>query len=145
MIGHGLASDKLYCLRQEKPRRKPTKAPVGQPITQEQMLLEAAFTEIHNTRSLAQLLAREEAVKARTAEKAGPYTGPVIRFRSRRKDDVEQVSCWPDTIAPAEFEAGHQLLELPVPSVIPRHVSYPPQRALNDIKRNAHVWVRSDA
>lgn len=62
-----------------------------QPLTQEQMLLEAAFTEIHNERSLAVLLAREEAAKARSSLKAEPYTGPILRFRSRRKEGEEEV------------------------------------------------------
>lgn len=75
-----------------KPKRRVSKAVVDAPLTQEQMLLEAAFTEIHNERSLAVLLAREEAAKARSSLKAEPYTGPILRFRSRRKEDAEEVT-----------------------------------------------------
>ena len=60
-------------------------------LTQELMLAEAAMTELYNARSLALLLAREEAAKARTTVKSGPYTGPTVRYISRRKDDAEEV------------------------------------------------------
>ena len=42
-------------------------------------------------RSLAKLLAREEAAKARTAQKEGPYDGPAIRWRSKRSGEFAQV------------------------------------------------------
>jgi hypothetical protein len=70
-----VTSVELCGQRQEKPRRKPAKAPSDKPITHDAMLLEAAFTEIHNSRSLAQLLAREEAVMACTPEKAWALHG----------------------------------------------------------------------
>ena len=77
---------------QVKPkRRKPSKVTEEPQLTQELMLAEAAMTELYNARSLALLLAREEAAKARTTVKLGPYTGPTVRYISRRKDDAEEV------------------------------------------------------
>ena len=92
-LTHGLT-------RQVKPKRRVSKAAADQPVTQEQMLLEAAFTEIHNERSLAVLLAREEAAKARSSLKAEPYSGPLIRYRSRCKEGAEEVraGCEPTRI-----------------------------------------------
>lgn len=72
-------------------RRKPSKVTEEPQLTQELMLAEAAMTELYNARSLALLLAREEAAKARTTVKSGPYTGPTVRYISRRKDDAEEV------------------------------------------------------
>lgn len=72
-------------------RRKPAKVTEEPQLTQELMLAEAAMTELYNARSLALLLAREEAAKARTTVKLGPYTGPTVRYISRRKDDSEEV------------------------------------------------------
>ncbi|XP_042051889.1 SWR1 complex subunit 2 isoform X1 [Salvia splendens] len=52
-------------------------------ITQEEMLLEAAQTEIMNVRNLEKVLAREEEVKKRAIVHKAVYSGPQIRFLSK--------------------------------------------------------------
>ncbi|GAB2272794.1 Swr1 complex complex subunit Swc2 [Dionaea muscipula] len=52
-------------------------------MTQEEMLLEAAQTEIMNLRNLERVLAREEEVKKRAVVHKAVYTGPLIRYCSR--------------------------------------------------------------
>lgn len=52
-------------------------------MTQEEMLLEAAQTEIMNLRNLERVLAREEEVKKRAVVHKAVYAGPQIRFLSR--------------------------------------------------------------
>lgn len=51
-------------------------------MTQEEMLLEAAQTEIMNLRNLERVLAREEEVKKRAVVHKAVYNGPQIRFSS---------------------------------------------------------------
>ncbi|CAN0898065.1 SWR1 complex subunit 2 [Linum grandiflorum] len=52
-------------------------------MSQEEMLLEAAQTEIMNLRNLERVLAREEEVKKRAAVNKAVYSGPQIRFSSK--------------------------------------------------------------
>ncbi|XP_043711256.1 SWR1 complex subunit 2 isoform X2 [Telopea speciosissima] len=52
-------------------------------MTQEEMLLEAAQTEIMNLRNLERVLAREEEVKKRAVVHKTFYSGPQIRYSSR--------------------------------------------------------------
>ncbi|CAN1767932.1 SWR1 complex subunit 2 [Linum perenne] len=52
-------------------------------MSQEEMLLEAAQTEIMNLRNLERVLAREEEVKKRAAVSKAVYSGPQIRFSSK--------------------------------------------------------------
>jgi len=52
-------------------------------MTQEEMLLEAAETEIMNLRNLERVLAREEEVKKKAVVHKDTYEGPTIRFFSR--------------------------------------------------------------
>ncbi|KAG0495361.1 hypothetical protein HPP92_000051 [Vanilla planifolia] len=52
-------------------------------MTQEEMLLEAAQTEIMNLRNLERVLAREEEVKKKAVVHKAAYDGPKIRFTSR--------------------------------------------------------------
>lgn len=52
-------------------------------MTQEEMLLEAAQTEIMNLRNLERVLAREEEVKKRAIVHKAVYSGPQIRFFSK--------------------------------------------------------------
>ena len=51
-------------------------------LTQEELLRQAAHTEIVNRRSLELMLRMEDDKKTLTGPKA-PYVGPLIRFRSR--------------------------------------------------------------
>ncbi|KAL4183001.1 hypothetical protein AMTRI_Chr11g153030 [Amborella trichopoda] len=60
-------------------------------MTQEEMLLEAAQTEIVNLRNLERVLAREEEVKKRAVVHKAVYNGPQIRFLSR--NDAEPAVC----------------------------------------------------
>ncbi|KAJ6928301.1 hypothetical protein NC652_012400 [Populus alba x Populus x berolinensis] len=52
-------------------------------MTQEEMLLEAAQTEIVNLRNLERVLAREEEVKKRAIVHKAVYSGPQIRYFSK--------------------------------------------------------------
>ncbi|XP_010528341.1 PREDICTED: SWR1 complex subunit 2 isoform X2 [Tarenaya hassleriana] len=52
-------------------------------MTQEEMLLEAAQTEIMNLRNLERVLAREEEVKKKAIVHKAVYKGPQIRYLSR--------------------------------------------------------------
>ncbi|KAK7319198.1 hypothetical protein RJT34_03916 [Clitoria ternatea] len=52
-------------------------------MTQEEMLLEAAQTEIMNLRNLERVLAREEEVKRRAIVHKNVYNGPQIRYISK--------------------------------------------------------------
>ncbi|CAL1361754.1 unnamed protein product [Linum trigynum] len=52
-------------------------------MSQEEMLLEAAQTEIMNLRNLERVLAREEEVKKRAVVHKAVYSGPQIRFSSK--------------------------------------------------------------
>ncbi|ONK71314.1 uncharacterized protein A4U43_C04F7190 [Asparagus officinalis] len=52
-------------------------------MTQEEMLLEAAQTEIMNLRNLERMLAKEEEVKKRAIVHKAVYNGPQIHFSSR--------------------------------------------------------------
>ncbi|KAM3211671.1 hypothetical protein ACQJBY_065042 [Aegilops geniculata] len=52
-------------------------------MTQEEMLLEAAETEIMNMRNLERVLAREEEVKKKAVVQKAVYEGPTLRFHSR--------------------------------------------------------------
>ncbi|KAL5767394.1 hypothetical protein ACOSQ2_014177 [Xanthoceras sorbifolium] len=52
-------------------------------MTQEEMLLEAAQTEIINLRNLERVLAREEEVKKRAIVHKAVYSGPQIRYLSK--------------------------------------------------------------
>ncbi|KAI3458719.1 hypothetical protein Pfo_015382 [Paulownia fortunei] len=52
-------------------------------MTQEEMLLEAAQTEIMNLRNLERVLAREEEVKKRAIVHKAIYSGPQIRYLSK--------------------------------------------------------------
>ncbi|XP_028800429.1 SWR1 complex subunit 2 isoform X2 [Neltuma alba] len=60
-------------------------------MTQEEMLLEAAQTEIMNLRNLERVLAREEEVKRRAIVHKAVYNGPQCRYIS--KDDPEKSVC----------------------------------------------------
>ncbi|XP_060184625.1 SWR1 complex subunit 2 isoform X1 [Lycium barbarum] len=51
-------------------------------MTQEEMLLEAAQTEVMNLRNLERVLAREEEVKKKAIVHKAVYTGPQIRYIS---------------------------------------------------------------
>jgi vacuolar protein sorting-associated protein 72 len=52
-------------------------------MTQEEMLLEAAQTEIMNLRNLERVLAREEEVKKKAIVHKAVYKGPQIRYHSK--------------------------------------------------------------
>nr|CAD1838638.1 unnamed protein product [Ananas comosus var. bracteatus] len=66
-------------------------------MTQEEMLLEAAETEIMNLRNLERVLAREEEVKKKAIIHKEVYNGPQIRFTSK------------NGISLLEFNKGHHL------------------------------------
>lgn len=79
-------------MQQLRNKRKKTE-PVHKykPLTQAEMLKEAAQTEIKNTESLQQLVAMEEETKMKALEKRAKYMGPLIRITSKKVDGAEQV------------------------------------------------------
>lgn len=73
-----------------KPRRV-SRPVVHRQLTQEELLAEAANTEIENFKSLELLEAREEATKKKANVKKGRYAGPMLRiFSSQDKDSKEE-------------------------------------------------------
>ncbi|GBG63650.1 hypothetical protein CBR_g38961 [Chara braunii] len=64
-------------------RKRKEAATDDRKLTQEEMLHEAAQTEIMNLQSLEIMLAREEEVKKKAIIQKETYTGPLIRFYSR--------------------------------------------------------------
>ena len=70
---------------QVKPKKKkPTKVVVEKPITQDEMLLEAAFTEIHNTRFI-------------------PSLKPALAIEMPCQQRLQHPSVWPGVI-PAQLQ-----------------------------------------
>jgi vacuolar protein sorting-associated protein 72 len=70
-------------------------------MSQEEMLLEAAQTEIQNRQSLEIMLAREEEVKRRAIIHKEIYNGPQIRYISRNGTNIMEftkVLAVPETI-----------------------------------------------
>jgi vacuolar protein sorting-associated protein 72 len=59
------------------------------PPTQEEMLAEAAQTELLNTADLQRILAMEEETKRRAVVVKQPYEGPLVRFRSSKQHGDE--------------------------------------------------------
>ncbi|KAL2653335.1 hypothetical protein R1flu_021463 [Riccia fluitans] len=71
-------------------------------LTQEDMLLEAAQTEIQNLQTLQIMLAREEEVKRRAVVHKETYDGPLIRFHSKEGVNTlvfTQVEEFPDILS----------------------------------------------
>jgi vacuolar protein sorting-associated protein 72 len=66
----------------QKNRRKPQQKAEYRPLTQEELLAEAAQTELENTASVQALIAAEEEVKARAAVRKAKYSGPLLRYHS---------------------------------------------------------------
>ncbi|KAL5710578.1 hypothetical protein ACHQM5_021123 [Ranunculus cassubicifolius] len=61
-------------------------------MTQEEMLLEAAQTEIVNLRNLERVLAREEEVKKRAVVHKMVYSGPQVRYSSKDGQNLLEFS-----------------------------------------------------
>lgn len=81
----------LLCWSQVKPRRiRPTVE--QRPFTQDELLAEAARTELDNLRDLEQMVALEEATRKKAMYKRSKYSGPMIRFHSKKVEDVGLVS-----------------------------------------------------
>ncbi|RDX88823.1 SWR1 complex subunit 2, partial [Mucuna pruriens] len=75
-------------------------------MTQEEMLLEAAQTEIMNLRNLERVLAREEEVKRRAIVHKTVYNGPQIRYIS--KDEFIKGSSFHSEIPTASVQYPEQ-------------------------------------
>ncbi|RAL51822.1 hypothetical protein DM860_010540 [Cuscuta australis] len=78
-------------------------------MSQEEMLLEAAQTEIMNLRNLEKVLAREEEVKKRAIVHKAVYSGPQIRYLS--KDGCSYL----EFNNGASFESEISTISLPYP------------------------------
>ncbi|KAG2454478.1 hypothetical protein HYH02_001496 [Chlamydomonas schloesseri] len=75
-----------------KPARKPRAKNNSdwRPLTQQELLAEAALNEIENTRSLKMLLAREEETKRKAQVVKKKNSGPSVKWRSRKGADGEE-------------------------------------------------------
>jgi hypothetical protein len=69
--------------QQAKTTRRPNRQTEYRVLTQEELLAEAARTELDNLASLKQMLAQEEETKRKANIKKQRFAGPLIRFRSR--------------------------------------------------------------
>lgn len=67
---------------QTRPRKR-RQEPVLRILTQEELLAEAAYTEIENLRSLELLQAAEEEVKKKAAVIRARHSGPYIHYHSK--------------------------------------------------------------
>lgn len=83
---------------QVKPKRVRPQVEL-RPLTQDELLAEAARTELDNLRDLEQMVALEEATRKKAMYKRSKYSGPMIRFHSKRIEEVALVSLctcnWP--------------------------------------------------
>lgn len=82
-------------LRQEQLKVKRKKAPDAdkyRPLTQAELLREAAQTELKNLASLKELVAREEACKKKAMATKARYNGPLVRMRSRKDGEFEKTT-----------------------------------------------------
>ncbi|KAK9821145.1 hypothetical protein WJX74_000389 [Apatococcus lobatus] len=92
---------------QIKPKRKAPERPEARPLTQAELLAEAAYTELDNLRSLEAHLAAEEEFKKKAAIKRSKYSGPLIRFRSKSINSEAVVHFEiMNMLPPPEFEAS---------------------------------------
>ena len=73
------------CLLQTRPVRKRTVVHHKQ-LTQDELLAEAARTEVENLKDLEVMVAMEEATKKKATAKKAKYSGPMVRFHSRKVD-----------------------------------------------------------
>ncbi|KAK9807329.1 hypothetical protein WJX73_002410 [Symbiochloris irregularis] len=64
-----------------KKKKVETQEPVT--LTQEELLAEAAVTEIENIKSLETMVAQEEEIKKKATKSKKQYTGPMVRFSSK--------------------------------------------------------------
>ena len=64
------------------------------PLTQDELLAEAACTELDNLRDLEHMVALEEATRKKAMYKRSKYSGPMIRFHSKRIEEVALVSLY---------------------------------------------------
>lgn len=74
-----------------KPRRV-SRPSVHRQLTQEELLAEAARTEIENTRSLQMMVAIEEETKKKAHVQRGKYVGPMLRLHSVKVEDEERTT-----------------------------------------------------
>ncbi|KAK9815667.1 hypothetical protein WJX72_007666 [[Myrmecia] bisecta] len=98
-------------VEQVKPRRQRQAEEYRLP-TQEELLAEAALTEIENTKSLQMLMAQEEETKKKASVKKGKYSGPLIRYYSKRTEEGAMVHL--------------QILNMPLPADMRQKAPPPP-------------------
>uniref|UniRef100_A0A7S0X1N8 Vps72/YL1 C-terminal domain-containing protein n=1 Tax=Chlamydomonas leiostraca TaxID=1034604 RepID=A0A7S0X1N8_9CHLO len=80
-------AEEVRALREQvKPRRaKATRGAEWRPMSQAELLAEAARTEVENMTSLKVMLAMEEEIKKRAVIIKHKYLGPIVKFRSTRR------------------------------------------------------------
>eukprot|EP00803_Ostreobium_quekettii_P007010 evm.model.scf_65.17 EVM.evm.TU.scf_65.17 scf_65:124137-128253(-) len=82
-------------LRQEQlkeKRKKPPDTEKYRPLTQAELLKEAAQTELKNLADLKELVAREEETKKRAMVTKTRYTGPLVRVKSAKVGGLEKTT-----------------------------------------------------
>ena len=72
-------------------RKKAPDAEKYRPLTQAELLREAAQTELKNLASLKELVAREDACKKKAMATKARYTGPLVRLKSAKVGEFEKV------------------------------------------------------
>ncbi|KAG1652588.1 hypothetical protein FOA52_007920 [Chlamydomonas sp. UWO 241] len=77
-----------------KPKKAPTKKKDDgwRPMTQQELLAEAARTEVENTASLKLLLAREEETKRKAMFTKKNYQGPLVKYHSKKEKAADGVT-----------------------------------------------------
>ena len=60
-------------------------------MTQQELLADAARTEIENTASLKLLLAMEEATRKKAAIAKSKFMGPIVKLHSKKVGEEEKV------------------------------------------------------
>lgn len=76
-----------------RPKKKRRTGQQQRLLSQDELLSEAAQTEIENLRSLEALQAAEEEVRKRAAVKRGGYTGPCIRYKTKQINGEGLLTC----------------------------------------------------
>jgi len=77
-----LARERVQAEASCRPKQRLRRVQDDRPWTQEEMLAEAAQTELFNVADLQRILAMEEETKKRASSAKEVYSGPSVRFRS---------------------------------------------------------------
>ncbi|GAX76865.1 hypothetical protein CEUSTIGMA_g4311.t1 [Chlamydomonas eustigma] len=85
-------NERQWKVQEHKPRKRKNKDDNWRPMTQQELLADAARTEMENMASLKLLLAMEEETKRRATVVKKHYTGPIIKLQSTKVNGSERTS-----------------------------------------------------